>query len=303
VRTHEDLFVFWDGYPEPAGYLAYGRKGRVQFRYAEEWLQKYGKSISLRLPSSQAEFTPRESTDFFENLLPEDRIYESLCQKYHIDEDNIYKFLSIFGGECAGALSVVKNTKHDYLEPLYKDVTEALITHLENPSSQISLIEGLEARLSLAGAQNKLPVHMEKGRFFVPNDGSPAPTTAILKSISPWFGNLHKNEHFCMSLARAVGLKAPRTEILHLGRQEAYLIERYDRIALDGRIIRLHQEDFCQAMGYRRLNKYQSDKGPDFAKCNQLLMQPIFGDSLPARREFIRCAIFNYLIGNCDAHA
>ena len=303
MSADENLFVFWDGYTEPVGYLAYARKGRVKFRYAGEWLQKYGKSISLRLPCSQAEFTPRESTDFFENLLPEDRIYESLCRKYHIDEDDIFKFLSIFGRECAGALSVAGSLERGYSEPPYRDITETLIAHLEEPSPQTSLIEGLEAKLSLAGAQNKLAVHLENGRFLVPNDGSPAPTTAILKSVSPWFRNLHRNEHFCMSLARAVGLKVPGTRILTLGKQEAYLIERYDRVFRDGRIVRLHQEDFCQALGYRRLNKYQGDQGPDFAKCNELLMRPVFGDSLPARREFTRCAIFNYLIGNCDAHA
>ena len=81
------------------------------------------------------------------------------------------------------------------------------------------------------------------------------------------------------------------------------MVKRYDRVETEGGIKRLHQEDFCQALGVSRVHKYEENRGPGFAACGQLLLRPEVVDAAGARDNIIRCALFNYLIGNCDAHA
>jgi serine/threonine-protein kinase HipA len=165
-----------------------------------------------------------------------------------------------------------------------------------------SLIAEIKARLSIAGAQNKLPIHIKNGRFFVPEDGSNAPTTAILKPATAQFSGIHRNELFCMELARAVGLSTPDASILQIGEYQAYIVMRYDRQQLETGVIRLHQEDFCQALQYSRVFKYEENNGPGFSACNKILLHPLLSGSAAARDAFIKCAVLNYILGNCDAH-
>ena len=187
----------------------------------------------------------------------------------------------------------------------YRDVTEELERGLaENIlQPQTNLISKMGTRLSIAGAQNKLPVLWKDNRFFVPEADSFEPTNAILKPASPRFPDLHKNELFCMKLARAVGLDVPDAALVSFGDSLAYVVKRYDRVEVEGGIKRLHQEDFCQALGVSRVHKYEENRGPGFAACGQLLLRPEVFDSAGARDNLIRCVLFNYLIGNCDAHA
>jgi serine/threonine-protein kinase HipA len=136
----------------------------------------------------------------------------------------------------------------------------------------------------------------------VPEAGSFAPTTAILNSAASRFPDLHRNELFCMELARAAGLPTPAAEIMRIGNYQAYVIMRYDRRREGGKIVRIHQEDFCQAMGVSRLRKYEENGGPGFAACGKVLLHPFLAGDPAARETFIKGALFNYIIGNCDAH-
>jgi serine/threonine-protein kinase HipA len=305
MNASDALYVLWDDQPAPVGYLAPGGRGRVKFRYSPEWVEKVNMPISLRLPCSRLEFEPRESTDFFENLLPEGEIYTALCKKHHLRESNTYAFLAEFGFESAGALAIAPSWRRPTGEPGYEDITDRLESLLERRKKGNAgfLLETTKSRLSLAGVQDKIPVHMQNGRYFVPYHMAPGASTSILKAPSYRLPDFHKNEHFCMSLARASGLNVAHTDILHIGKHQILLVERYDRARKDDKILRLHQEDFCQALGYGRSKKYQDDHGPGFADCGHLLLNPIICDSAGALREFVRCAVFNYIIGNCDAHS
>ena len=303
MTTEKMLTVQWG--KETVGFLTPHRKGRVKFSYAPEWIEKYNQPVSLSLPCTQEHFDAQKSTSFFDNLLPEENMYKELCREGRIDEADIYNFLRLFGQECAGALTIFPERKpeapnaHDY-----RDITNELEALLERHQGmpQNSLIVETKARLSIAGAQNKLPIHMENGRFFVPEDGSYAPTTAILKPMAVRFPDLHRNELFCMELARKAGLQTPDAEILHIGNQQAYVVMRYDRQQSESGVMRIHQEDFCQALGISRVLKYQENGGPDFAACGKILLHPLISRNNEAREDFIKCAIFNYVIGNCDAH-
>jgi len=290
---------------ETVGFLSPHRKGRVKFAYAPEWIEKYNQPVSLSLPCAQEHFDAQKSTAFFDNLLPEENIYRDLCRESRIDEADIYNFLRLFGRECAGALTILPEGEPEAPNiAAYRDVTNELEAVLERHHGmpQNSLIVETKARLSIAGAQNKLPIHIENGRFFVPEDGSYAPTTAILKTTATRFPDLHRNELFCMELAREAGLQTPDAEILNIGNQQAYLVRRYDRQQSETGVVRIHQEDFCQALGISRMLKYEENGGPGFAACGKILLHPLVSSNNEMREDFIKCAIFNYAIGNCDAH-
>ncbi|MFH1998865.1 MAG: type II toxin-antitoxin system HipA family toxin, partial [Planctomycetota bacterium] len=153
---------------------------------------------------------------------------------------------------------------------------------------------------SLAGAQDKLPVIVHGKGISLPLGGTPS--THILKPEPDRFPGLAVNEIFCMTLARAVGLNVPDTEYRLVGEKPCILVQRYDRkTAEDGKTIRIHQEDFCQAMGFPPERKYQAEGGPTLRDCISLLREwstaPVL--DIPA---FINGLIFNVLIGNADAH-
>ena len=297
------LTVQWEG--ETVGHLFPHRRGNVTFAYAPEWLEKYNQPVSLSLPCAEERFDAQKSTAFFDNLLPEEGMYKELCREARIDEADTYNFLRLFGQECAGALTVFEEgAPPPSRSAVYRDITGELEELLEKHHGvpQGSLIAETKSRLSIAGAQNKLPLVLENGRFLVPEEGSFAPTTAILKPTTARFPDLHRNELFCMELARGAGLPTPDADILRIGKYQAYVIMRYDRRRVDGKIARIHQEDFCQALGISRVHKYEENGGPGFIACGKVLLHPSLSGDPAARETFIKCALFNYIIGNCDAH-
>lgn len=304
MKEQKRLIVQWNG--KIVGQLVPHRKGRVKFSYAQQWLENVGQPVSLSLPCSEEEFDAQRSTAFFDNLLPEDGIYRQLCREAKLDEADTYNFLRLFGKECAGALVIAPEESLEELSltPAYRDITNDLENILEkhNGIPQGSLIAEMGARLSIAGAQNKLPVVLRDGRLLVPEEGSFAATSAILKPTTTRFPDLHRNELFCMELARYAGLHTPDVKIIQIGNYQAYVIRRYDRIDTENGIARIHQEDFCQALGISRIYKYEENNGPGFAACGKILMHPRLGNNTSDREEFITCALFNYAIGNCDAH-
>jgi len=306
----EQLTVYWAG--EIVGHLSPQRRGRVRFRYDEQWLEKYHQAISFSLPCGPKEFGAEISGNFFENLLPESGVYEEICRKHRIEQGDIYNFLRFYGLDCAGALTIVDAASPPVAEACgsengYREITGELERLLARQN--IALLAATGARLSIAGAQDKLPVRaMASGKedsplLFIPAEGSSAPTTDILKPQSSRFPDLHKNEALCMALAKATGLAVPDSHIIHVGVYQAYLVARFDRLQMPtGMVIRLHQEDFCQALGHGRGGKYEEHGGPGFNACSKLLLHPAIIDVELARNSFIHCAIFNFIIGNCDAH-
>ena len=284
-----------------------GRKGRVRFEYAESWLDEASIPISLSLPCPERQFNAEVSTDYFENFLPEGDVYSRLCADSKITEGDIYSFLSIFGRECAGALSIFDpGLPGSQFSQSYKDITDNLEEILDEAGKRGGgIILNADTRLSIAGAQDKLPVHLEKGRYLVPDaeSNSFAPTSAILKPPSNLYPDIHFNEAFCMALAGKIGLLVPETRIVTFGSKQALLVNRYDREVTETGIRRLHQEDFCQALGVSSRRKYEDGGGPGFEDCSKLLMNPVVASVEFDRKKFVTCAVFNYIIGNCDAHA
>jgi serine/threonine-protein kinase HipA len=283
-----------------AGRLIRKSSGNLQFRYDDDY---DGPPLSHALPV-QAEAHPHAVCHaVFGGLLPEGDGRDALARVLGVSPGNDYGLLAEVGGDCAGAITLL--TPDATLEaqprtrPLDDEQLDALLHVLPQRPLGADPSEGV--RLSLAGAQPKLPVVIEEGRVALPLNAA-TPTTHILKPEPARFPQLVANEAFCMRLARAAGLQVahvvPAATISGL----PYLIvERYDRDLTSDLIRRLHQEDVCQALGIPSDRKYQAEGGPGVREVVALLRETtaVPAQELPRLWEAL---VFNWLIGNCDAH-
>ncbi|MDR1041965.1 MAG: HipA domain-containing protein [Deltaproteobacteria bacterium] len=299
----ENLIVIWGG--KTVGRLHRPpMSGELNFSYDPQWISCGRPGISLSLPVSGQRFDTEITKNFFGNYMPENSfLLEYLRAKHRITPGNLFAFLAEYGIESAGALVIVKEGMDiPECSNEYRDVTDRLVAELTlPPEKQIDLIIAVEAKISLAGAQNKLPVRYEKGRFLVPADESLAATTHVIKPPHRAFRDLPYNEAFCMELARSIGLPAAMSDIVDIGGTGVFITERYDRTVADGTVTRLHQEDFCQALGVHHDFKYEVQGGPGFRECVSLLAS----NGLPrsATDDLASVAVFNVIIANHDAHA
>ncbi|GFO68477.1 putative kinase Y4mE [Geomonas limicola] len=296
----EILQVHWNG--RLVGEL--NREGaRLGFRYAEAYRNLAGAlPLSRLLPLREEPFDDTAARAFFANLLPEGEVRRQVARQLGLSMENVFGLLEAIGGDCAGAVSLLKPGELPETLGHYRPISpEELSRDLADLPSHPLLAGEEGVRLSLAGAQNKLPLYVEGGNFFVPEGG--APSSHILKTPIERLENTVVNEAFCMNLAERVGLPVPKAQALEVAGQPVYLVERYDRIRLSsGGIERLHQEDFCQALGVLPEMKYEQEGGPGFADCFRLIEVWSAEPTLDALN-LLKWALFNFLIGNADAHA
>ena len=298
------LTVWWDD--EIVGSLSVDRHGDTAFAYAEEWLSKPSpRAISVSLPLRREAFSRRESRPFFEGLLPEESQRVAIAGALGLSKENEFRLLEALGGEVAGALSLwpegdkppERCCGQTATKPLDDD---ALVGVLDRLPARPMLAGQQGLRLSLAGAQAKLPVAVVDGAIALPAPGQP--TTHILKPPIARFQGTTENEAFSMRLAHEIGLSAAAVDYRIVRGRAFLLVKRYDRIADEtGQIKRLHQEDFCQALGFPSARKYAADGGPVFTDCFALVRS---STTRPAREvlKLFDAAIFNLIIGNADAH-
>lgn len=239
--------------------------------------------------------------------MPEQHQRELIAKNLGISSKNDFAMLDKIGGECAGAVTFLPEDQHlPEQENAYRLLSPEALADLLRTLPRRPLLAGEEGiRLSLAGAQNKIAVHVSPQGISIPIGG--APSTHILKPAIEHFEGVVFNEAFCMRLARAIGLNAAPVETLLVEEIEFLLVERYDRtIKRDDKtgtetLVRVHQEDFCQALGIVPENKYQSEGGPSLPDCFSLVREV---SSLPVLdlNALLDAVIFNLLAGNNDAH-
>lgn len=284
------------------GQLVQDNKGLLGFSYREEFLGSPDAApLSRHLPLGTQVFSDEPARAFFANLLPEGDVLEQTVRRLGIPKENTFALLERMGGDCAGAVSVLLPGQTPAIEGAYRRVTEqefgALLKEL--PAHPF-LADEEGVRLSLAGAQNKLPVFFDGRGFHIPEGG--APSSHILKTAIQNLEDTVGNEAFCMRLARTVGLSVPSVDIVELGGMLVYMIERYDRRRLPGgEARRIHQEDFCQALGIVPALKYEAHGGPGFVDVFDLVRE-WSTEPLPDTDALLGWALFNFLIGNADAH-
>lgn len=290
---------------QKAGHLIQDENGGLSFTYADAYLTLTDvPAISVAMPLRNAPYPDKIAKPYFSGLLPDERARQRLASALGISEGNAFGLLEIIGGECAGALSLLpegemppEQNQHT-LEPL----TEKKLAQILDLLRAKPLLGGEKGvRLSLAGAQDKLAVCLVDGSIALAKDGQP--TTHILKPFIEGLDGTVENEVFCMKLAAKIGLAAPPVTKAHAGETDFILVERYDRIEEEtGAISRLHQEDFCQALSVPPELKYEDEGGPGISQAQALIQKHTrrpAADSLA----FQRRVIFNYLVGNADAHA
>lgn len=296
------------------GVLERASSGATSFAYDPEWLADERRAIpvSLSLPLREERYSGAVVSAFFDNLLPDnDEIRRLVAERVGADGTDAFSLLDRIGRDCAGALQFVPDG--DEVAPPSKPVCRSLseedvartIRDLATAPLGVRTDGEREFRISIAGAQEKTALLWHRG-WCLPQGTTP--TSHILK---PQLGELPngldmrtsvENEHFCLTLCRELGLEIARTDVLDFEDVRVLSVERFDRIeARDGRLLRIPQEDFCQALSVPPTRKYNRDGGPGIRECLDLLN----GGDYPQRdrQAFLKAQVVFWLLGAPDSHA
>ncbi|HSH43464.1 MAG TPA: type II toxin-antitoxin system HipA family toxin [Arenicellales bacterium] len=308
-RTRIPLNVWLNG--RLVGTLRRAASGAIDFQYDPSWLEwEHSFPISLSLPLREDRYIGDPVIAVFDNLLPDnDEIRRHIAAEFHTDGIDAYSLLSAIGRDCIGALQFLADGTDPGPvgavagEPINDEGIAERLSSLEDVP--LGLVEDEDFRISLAGVQDKMALLYGNGAWYVPR-GSTA-TTHILKPQIGRRGNLDlsqsvENEHFCMRLLRALDMPAALTHIADFAGQRALVVERFDRRwARANRLLRLPQEDCCQALSVPPTRKYESDGGPGIVEILELLK----GSDDPQRDRslLIKAQITYWLMGATDGHA
>ena len=267
-------------------------RGRLGLRYTSETAV----AIAQRLPVSAEPYRERECQSFVANLLPEGDWRGLLCRRLGLPPNDDFGLLRQLGHDCAGAVTFGELSLEPAGGGAYTPLAESELRRwVKDPLVRPTPEEAKGLRRALSGAQDKLILHLADGEPYLCERG--APSTVILKpDIVGAYNGIELsalNELFCMQLARAVGVCAPRS-FWFAG---AYAVERFDRVFEGSQLRRVHQEDFAQLLGLPPAAKYDITWRDCFA-----LVKEHLNDAVAARQELTERLLFNLLIGNADAH-
>ena len=297
------LTVWWEG--AVVGSLTADRHGAMRFAYDAGWLaDPAAAALSVSLPKRPEPYPPRQCRPFFEGLLPEGAQRDAVASALGVSRANEFRLLERLGGEVAGALALYPEgetpPRFETQGPAGALTDAELAVLLASLDTRPFLAGTRNLRLSLAGAQSKLPVIVIDRRIGLPAPGQP--TTHIIKPPIARFPATTENEAFAMRLAAGLGLDAAPAEPHVASGRPCLLVTRYDRERQsDGAVRRLHQEDFCQALGIVADRKYAADGGPGFRQCFELIRRACSRPAVEVLK-LLDAAIIQVLLGNADAH-
>ena len=295
------LPVYFEDYP--VGTIAPGEDG-PSFSYEPEWQRLRGAfPVSLTMPLDQREVAPALFAPWAANLLPEAAQLTAIGRHLGVAPGDVIGLLSEIGRDTAGALSFGAPGTTSPADWRRIEDEAALERIIEELPRKPFLAGDDGVSMSLAGVQSKIAVAADaSGALFIPLDGSPS--THILKPDADNLWGSVENEAFCLALARRCGIAVPGFTIGRAGARRYLLVERYDRRPQDGHWRRVHQEDFCQALGKPPSAKYERNQtgvgGPSLADMIGLARASLGPRDVLA---LLDLAIFNVLACNTDAHA
>ena len=308
--AHIPLNVFLNG--RMVGVLRRESNGAIGFLYDRHWLAwDTALPVSLSLPLREDRYIGVPVTNVFDNLLPDsDAIRRRVAERVGAGGTDAYSLLSALGHDCVGALQFLPDGidpgPAGKIEGKPVDETEVANIVQNLAAAPLGMGEDEDFRISIAGAQEKTALLRHDGKWYKPV-GSTA-TTHILK---PQIGRLPngidlsnsvENEFLCLKLLSALGVPTAGAEIADFGGRRTLIVERFDRRWIgDNRLLRLPQEDFCQALSVPPTRKYQSDNGPGMKDILQLLKGSDVPDDDLAT--FMRANIVFWLLGATDGHA
>ncbi|MGZ5299812.1 MAG: HipA domain-containing protein [Actinomycetota bacterium] len=280
-------------------------RGKLRLAYTKDALDRFplgSPLLSLSLPLTSRRYPQGVVRAFLDGLLPEGDARRVLAEDFDVLASDTFGLIRALGRDCAGALVIQPDDEPPppqpttlTAEPLSEADIEELVGNLRSAPLGVSG----RVRVSLAGMQEKLLLtRMPDGAWGSPAAGTPS--THILKPEHASYPNTVENEAFCMRMAKHLGLPVAGVETTTIGGRRLLVVERYDRVIdPDGRVDRLHQEDFCQALGIHPSKKYQEDGGPSLQDLGGSLQAASGADPLEM---LLRGVTLNVLIGNGDAH-
>ncbi len=294
------------------GRLRRESSGAIDFRYDQSWLDwSNAIPISLSLPLREDRYIGAPVIAVFENLLPDNPdVRRRVAERADAGGSDVYSLLTAIGRDCVGALQFVPEgeevTPAGQIDarPVSDDEIAALIADLGR--SPLGLGNDREFRISLAGAQEKTALLLWNGQWHMPHG-----TTATTHILKPEIGRLPggidlsqsvENEYLCMKLVAALGLPVAHAEIAEFAGRKTLVVERFDRLwTREKRLLRLPQEDCCQALSVPPNLKYESDGGPGIRDIAELLK----GSDTPEedRRSLFKAQLVFWLLGATDGHA
>ncbi len=292
-----------------AGRVTRDGRGRLTFLYADAWRQANGAyPLSLSMPLTAAEHGHKPVEAFLWGLLPDNAsVLDRWARLFQVSARNAFSLMSHVGEDCAGAVQFVRPERLAYVTGQgpaevdwldEKEVARRLRALLADHAAWRMPRD--TGQFSLAGAQPKTALLYENGRWGVPSGRTP--TTHILKPPTGEFDGHAENEHVCMQLASALGLATVNSQVMTFEDQVAIVIERYDRQRTDAGLVRVHQEDMCQALAILPTIKYENEGGPG-ARAIVDLIRTFSSRADEDVQRFVDALAFNWLIGGTDAHA
>lgn len=309
-KTRVPLDVFLNG--RRVGQLRREASGAIDFQYGPAWLAWESTfPISLSLPLREDRYIGAPVVAVFDNLLPDNNeIRKRLAARTRADGMDAFSLLSAVGRDCVGALQFVPEGEAPASTGTVggRALTEAEVAAIlgDLGQSPLGVTAEAEFRISLAGAQEKTALLWWHDQWHIPHGSTP--TTHILK---PEIGKLPsgidlsqsvENEYLCLKLAAAVGLPTPAVSMATFGDRRTLIVERFDRRwTRDGRLLRLPQEDACQALSVPPAQKYESEGGPGIVRVLELLKAS--DEPTHDQRLFLKAQIFYWLLGATDGHA
>ena len=307
---YEPLGVFLNS--RMIGQLRRNVSGAITFQYDPSWLEwESVLPVSLSLPLREQAYSGARVIAVFDNLLPDnDHLRRQIAVRTRAEGIDAYSLLGAIGHDCVGALQFLPQN----IEPgpagavegdrIGKDEIASIIENLA--TAPLGISEDESFRISIAGTQEKTAFLYRSGKWYKPRG-----TTATTHIFKPSIGKLPngvdltnsiENEYFCLKAIAALGIEAAQPQIMTFGERAVLVVERFDRRwTANERLLRLPQEDCCQALSISPTRKYQSDGGPGIVQILQLLRGS--DDPLVDQRSFLKANILFWLMGATDGHA
>ena len=303
-----DELIAWLGDRE-IGRVRRHAQGRLSFTYAVDWREaEDAHPLSLSMPLAAADHGSSVVEPFLWGLLPDSEgVLDRWARKFQVSARDVFGLMAHVGEDCAGAVQFLRPERLEAVQSgtsgnveWLDEVELAARLRLLREDHAAWRLPGDTGQFSLAGAQPKTALLHQDGRWGIPSGRMP--TTHILKPPTGHFDGHAENEHVCLALARALGMPTATSAVERFGEEVAIVIERYDRVRIGNDIVRVHQEDLCQAFAVSPTRKYQNEGGPRVAAIIDLLRTSSSGRAEDIAT-FVDALGFNWLIAGTDAHA
>ncbi|MFO7713028.1 type II toxin-antitoxin system HipA family toxin [Desulfosarcina sp.] len=310
-RRAADLYVSMNG--QKVGILTRNSSGKLEFSYSQDWTTSdYRRPLSLSLPLSRSTYAGDRVENFFDNLLPDSQPIRNRIQaRFGTSSNQCFDLLWHIGRDCVGALQLTPDEMPPEVQRIdARAMTDSQIAEIlrNYPTMPLGMREGESFRISIAGAQEKTALLWLNGQWHLPLGATP--TSHIFKLPS---GRLQhsgmdlsdsvENEWLCHLILKGYGIPVANAKMRTFDDVKALVVERFDRLWAEDRswLMRLPQEDMCQALNIPPALKYENDGGPGIAGIMEVLLGS--SESLSDRRTFMTVILLFWLLAAIDGHA